>query len=131
MSSGLSPLRINSWLSKRDAGKEHSSYWSRSIRGISPTPMIRRRWYRCFVDFYALTCGCLHICSRSQCLYLSLLGKRVTAFTLSSPTNPVERLTSFLELVMNTPRLLYAVCAKLSAHDVHPLRLMKARRSQK
>ena len=46
MSSVLSKVRINMWLSKRQVGREHNSYFRRSCMGMSQMPVTRRRWYR-------------------------------------------------------------------------------------
>ena len=46
MSSDLSPVRIHMWLSKREVGREHNSYFRRSCMGMSHMPVTRRRWYR-------------------------------------------------------------------------------------
>ena len=45
MSSALYPVRINMWLSKREVGRKHNSYFRRCM-GMSQVPVARRRWYR-------------------------------------------------------------------------------------
>ena len=90
MSSALSPLRINNWLSKETRGKSIVRIGVDQTRGISPTPMIRRRWYRCFGSISILS---LWMSSHMQQKPVSLLvssGKTCNSQPVAQPQTLVS-----------------------------------------